>query len=79
MTRWPWKMLGLKMIFTGLTWTNSCGTSNPHIYAAGDVANTSRPRITTVGYYEARYAASVILGHDEPITYPAVPVCIRDA
>ncbi|MYV36258.1 dihydrolipoyl dehydrogenase family protein [Weissella cibaria] len=51
-------------------------TSNPHIYAAGDVANTSRPRITTVGYYEARYAASVILGHDEPITYPAVPVVV---
>ena len=51
-------------------------TSNPHIYAAGDVANTSKPRITTVGYYEARYAASVILGHDQPIEYPAVPVVV---
>lgn len=51
-------------------------TSNPHIYAAGDVANTSKPRITTVGYYEARYAASVILGHDQPIECPAVPVVV---
>ena len=50
-------------------------TSNPHIYAA-DVAHTSKPRITTVGYYEARYAASVILGHDQPIEYPAVPVVV---
>ena len=40
------------------------------------MANTSKPRITTVGYYEARYAASVILGHDQPIEYPAVPVVV---
>jgi glutathione reductase (NADPH) len=51
-------------------------TTNPHIYAAGDVANTEVPRITTAGYYEARYAASVILGNTEPISYPAIPVVV---
>ncbi|MDR0899331.1 MAG: FAD-dependent oxidoreductase, partial [Lactobacillaceae bacterium] len=51
-------------------------TINAHIYAAGDVANSGTPRITTAGYYEARYAAKVILGLSDPIEYPAIPMTV---
>ncbi|GJM47668.1 dihydrolipoyl dehydrogenase family protein [Weissella soli] len=61
----------------GINVDNFLRTDNPHIYAAGDVANTPVPRITTAGYFEARYAVSVILGQtDQPIRYPAIPVVV---
>lgn len=51
-------------------------TSNPHIYAGGDVANTPVPRLTTTGYFEGRYIAKVLNGHEAAIKYPLIPITV---
>lgn len=48
-------------------------TAAPHLYAVGDVAQSPVPKLTTTGYYEGRAVAQQILGHHEPVTYPAIP------
>ncbi|WP_257975577.1 dihydrolipoyl dehydrogenase family protein [Leuconostoc citreum] len=52
-------------------------TTNPHIYAVGDVANSGVAKLTPVGAYEGRYVAKVIVNAQQsPINYPAIPVVV---
>ncbi|WP_439818925.1 dihydrolipoyl dehydrogenase family protein [Weissella paramesenteroides] len=51
-------------------------TSNAHIYAVGDVANSPVPKITPLASFESKHATNEILGQSQPITYPAVPVVV---
>ncbi|WP_338216496.1 dihydrolipoyl dehydrogenase family protein [Lacticaseibacillus salsurivasis] len=54
-------------------------TSNPHVYAIGDVVAKNQPKLTPVAGYEGRYVAAQILGDTEPISYPAIPVTVYGA
>ena len=52
-------------------------TSNPHIYAIGDVGGSPVPKLVPTGNHEGRYVAQVIAGlNTAPITYPAIPVVV---
>lgn len=48
-------------------------TNIANIYASGDVIAKTIPRLTPTATFESNYVASVILGNDQPIAYPAVP------
>jgi len=49
-------------------------TANSNVYAIGDVANKSIPKLTPVASFEGAYVADRILSQsDEPIDYPAIP------
>ncbi|MDR2833990.1 MAG: NAD(P)/FAD-dependent oxidoreductase, partial [Streptococcaceae bacterium] len=52
-------------------------TSNPTIFAIGDVAKAGVPKLTPVGAYQGRYIARFISENlDEPITYPVIPTTV---
>ncbi|WP_459524355.1 dihydrolipoyl dehydrogenase family protein [Leuconostoc lactis] len=52
-------------------------TSNPHIYAIGDVGGSPVAKLVPTGNHEGRYVAQVITGlTTAPITYPAIPVVV---
>ncbi len=52
-------------------------TSNPHIYAIGDVGGSPVPKLVPTGNHEGRYVAQAIAGlTTAPITYPAIPVVV---
>ncbi|QDH16729.1 dihydrolipoyl dehydrogenase family protein [Swingsia samuiensis] len=48
-------------------------TNVPHIYASGDIRDTSIPRLTPTAFFEAGCIVQHILGEAMPMTYPAVP------
>lgn len=50
-------------------------TSNPNIYAVGDVVNRSQPKLTPVASFEGAYVAEGILTNNDhdSIRYPAIP------
>ena len=49
-------------------------TADPHVYAIGSVSDPTMS--ATKAIYEGRYVAAAILGYDQPIWYPAMPVVI---
>lgn len=52
-------------------------TTNPHIFAAGDVANTPVARLTSTGGFEGHYVAQFINGQTKAaIAYPPVPITV---
>jgi glutathione reductase (NADPH) len=52
-------------------------TSNPNIFAVGDVASSPVPKLTPTGAYEARYVAGLLTGSEpEKIKYPAIPTMV---
>ncbi|MFD1439832.1 dihydrolipoyl dehydrogenase family protein [Lacticaseibacillus hegangensis] len=51
-------------------------TTTPHIYAIGDVAATSQPKLTPVAGFDGRYVAEHLLGSAAPIAYPAIPTTV---
>ena len=51
-------------------------TSNPHVYAVGDVANSPVPKITPLASFESQHVANEILGEEQAIAYPAMPVVV---
>lgn len=57
----------------GITVNDHLQTSNPHVYALGDVVSSRRPKLTPVASYEGDYVAGQILGSTAAITYPAIP------
>ena len=49
-------------------------TSNPDIYAIGDVLNKKQPKLTPVSSLEGSYLVSLLTGKtSEPINYPTIP------
>ncbi|WP_322906021.1 NAD(P)/FAD-dependent oxidoreductase [Paenibacillus campi] len=48
-------------------------TSQPHIYATGDILDKTAPRLTPTAVFEAKYVAGKLLGQiEEPIQYPPI-------
>ena len=52
-------------------------TTQPHIYACGDVLAKEAPKLTPVASYEAKYAvAAMTKATDQPLTYPLLPTVV---
>lgn len=52
-------------------------TSQPHIYACGDVLAKEAPKLTPVASYEAKYAvAAMTKATDQPLRYPILPTVV---
>ncbi len=48
-------------------------TSQPHIYASGDVIDKKQPRLTPTSVFEAKYLGGLLSGmSDAPIDYPPI-------
>ncbi|OWA35376.1 hypothetical protein B9G55_12070 [Saccharibacillus sp. O16] len=48
-------------------------TSQPHIYASGDVLDKKQPRLTPTSVFEAKYLGGLLSGmFDAPIEYPPI-------
>lgn len=54
-------------------------TSNPHVYAIGDVVAKAQPKLTPVAGFEGAYVAQHLLGAQQPIAYPAIPTTVYGA
>ena len=70
--------IGLEEVGIEFSWrgvkVNECMQTNiPNIYASGDCANKTIPRLTPTASFESNYIAEHILGKKEPICYPAIP------
>ncbi|MFL1695401.1 dihydrolipoyl dehydrogenase family protein [Weissella kandleri] len=49
-------------------------TTNPHVYAIGDVADNAVPKLVPVGNFEGRYVARHLFGAEaDPIHYQTLP------
>ena len=65
---------GVDSTAKGITVNDHLQTSNPAIYAVGDVLAKSQPKLTPVASFEGRYVAQVILSTDvKAIAYPVIP------
>lgn len=52
-------------------------TTNPAIYAIGDVVETHQPKLTPVGGFEADYVSDILLKKtDRPIRFPLIPTVV---
>lgn len=68
---------GVEFTNRGIKTNGSLQTSNPRIYAIGDVLDKKEPKLTPVAGFEARYVASVLNGkNDDEIKYPATPTLV---
>lgn len=74
----------LNLAAAGVTWQATeipvdthLRTTNPHIYAIGDVGGSPVPKLVPTGNHEGRYVAQVIAKQKTaPITYPTIPVVV---
>lgn len=58
----------------GILVNNYLQTSNPLIYAMGDVLSKKQPKLTSVAGLESSYLVSLLINNEEsPINYPAMP------
>ncbi|WP_125711705.1 dihydrolipoyl dehydrogenase family protein [Companilactobacillus kedongensis] len=61
----------------GIQTNDHLQTTNPKIYAIGDVLDKVAPKLTPVAGFEASYVASVINGsQSHGIVYPAIPTLV---
>ncbi|HEL1616032.1 TPA: NAD(P)/FAD-dependent oxidoreductase [Streptococcus suis] len=65
--------VGVDFDRTGIKVNEFMQTSQPTIYASGDVVSKTIPRLTPTASFESSYIAEHILGNPAPITYPVVP------
>ncbi|WP_179394107.1 dihydrolipoyl dehydrogenase family protein [Lacticaseibacillus absianus] len=63
----------------GITVDDHLRTTNPAVYAVGDIVAKTQPKLTPVASFEGRYVAAQILGDTRPIAYPAIPVVVYGA
>ncbi|WP_188204120.1 dihydrolipoyl dehydrogenase family protein [Desemzia incerta] len=61
----------------GITVNDSLQTSNPAIFAIGDVLSKTQPKLTPVSSFEADYLVSHLTGQNtKPISYPSIPTMV---
>lgn len=60
----------------GILVNQTLQTSNPKIYAIGDVVAKKHPKLTPVAGFEARYVAEHLNGATDEIGYPLVPTVV---
>lgn len=55
-------------------------TSNPSIFALGDVLSKKQPKLTPISTFEANYLVSYLSGKlTQPISYPSIPTMVFSA
>lgn len=65
---------GIAATAKGLTVNDHLRTTNPHVYAVGDVIAKKQPKLTPVASFEGRYVAHAILAATATaIEYPFTP------
>lgn len=58
----------------GITVNGNLQTTNPHIFALGDVVDRPQPKLTPVAGFEGRYLTQTLTTCDSPdIVYPTIP------
>ncbi|APX72644.1 NAD(P)/FAD-dependent oxidoreductase [Companilactobacillus allii] len=68
---------GVKYTRHGISTNGKLQTTNPRIYAIGDVVDKVQPKLTPIAGFDATYVASVITGkNDKEIVYPAIPTLV---
>lgn len=68
---------GVKYTRHGIFTNGKLQTSNPRIYAIGDVVDKIQPKLTPIAGFDANYVANVITGSTEKdIEYPAIPTIV---
>ena len=68
---------GVEVAGNGIKVMADLRTTNPNIFAVGDVAESPVPKLTPTGAYEARYVAGLLTGTEpEEISYPAIPTMV---
>lgn len=65
--------LGIEASKRGIKVNDHLQTSVDNIFASGDVVDKTQPKLTPTATFESNYIASVVLGNDQPIAYPAIP------
>ncbi|MBT9671570.1 NAD(P)/FAD-dependent oxidoreductase [Secundilactobacillus kimchicus] len=65
--------LGIDATSRGIKVNDHLQTPVANIFASGDVIDKLQPKLTPTATFESNYIASVILGNDHPISYPAIP------
>ncbi len=65
--------LGIESSRRGIKVNGHLQTAVPNIFASGDVIDKPQAKLTPVAIFESNYIASVILGNQDPISYPVVP------
>ncbi|RZI48366.1 dihydrolipoyl dehydrogenase family protein [Lactococcus kimchii] len=69
--------VGVQTTSHGIVANKFLQTSNPKIYAIGDVLDKTQPRLTPVAGYEARYLLKNLYAKNpNPISHPATPSLI---
>lgn len=63
----------------GIAVNDHLQTTNPHIYAVGDVSDTPIPKLTPVAGFEARYVVGQLTQPGAPIDYPVIPTQVYAA
>ncbi len=67
------KNVGVQYGRHGVMVNDHLQTTNPHIYAIGDVSDTPVPKLTPLAGYEARYLVQQLTQPGAAISYPVVP------
>lgn len=58
----------------GITVNGQLQTTNPHVFALGDVVDRPQPKLTPVAGFEGRYLTQTLTTRDAPeIVYPTIP------
>ncbi len=65
--------VGIDASRRGIKVNDHLQTSVASIFASGDVIDKTQPKLTPTATFESNYIADVILGNDQPISYPAIP------
>lgn len=61
----------------GITVNEHLQSSNPAIFAIGDILSKSQPKLTPVCTFEANYVVSYLTGKaTDPIAYPSIPTMV---
>lgn len=60
----------------GIIVNDSLQTTNPKVYAVGDVISRNLPKLTPVATYDGDYLSKLFMDNNEPIKYPAIPTII---
>lgn len=68
---------GVDFVKKGIQVNEHLQTSNPFIYALGDVLSKKQPKLTPIASLEANYLVSLLTGKKEtPIIYPNIPTIV---
>lgn len=71
------KNAGVKFDRNGIKVNEYLQTTNPNIYAMGDVLSKKQPKLTPVASLEANYLVSLLIDKkNTPIVYPSIPTIV---